>query len=179
VPNLGVAAVGNEDVGGLDVAVHNAAGMRGIECVGHFDGQVEQALQFERTSVERMLQGAAGQILHHDEQAAFMLANLMDGADVGMVQGGGSAAFAAEALKSLGIAGSFLGKKFEGDKAAEGSVFSLVNHTHSAAASKLYDAVMRDGLSDHAGGQKRSNLNGEKMGRQCERWGGRSRFRPG
>ena len=48
VENLGVAARGDEDVGGLDVAVDDALGVGGVEGVGDFDGQREQGFVIER-----------------------------------------------------------------------------------------------------------------------------------
>ena len=42
VENLGAPALGDEDVRRLDVAVHDAFGMRCIECVGYLDCQTEQ-----------------------------------------------------------------------------------------------------------------------------------------
>ena len=42
VENLGVSALGHENVGGLDVAMDDAFAVRGVERVGDFDGQAEQ-----------------------------------------------------------------------------------------------------------------------------------------
>ena len=79
----------------------------------------------------------------------FVLADFVDGADVGMVQRRGRAGFAAEALESLRVLGRIVRKKFERDEAAEQRVFRLVNDTHATAAEHFRDAVVRDGLADH------------------------------
>ena len=56
IQNLGVAALGDEDVGGLDVAVNDAFGVGGIERVGNLDGQRQNHVQFQRTPGDAMLQ---------------------------------------------------------------------------------------------------------------------------
>src|SRR5712692_3871359 len=66
-----------------------------------------------------------------------------------MVEGGGGAGFALEALERLAIARKLLGQKLQGDAAAEARVFGLVHHAHTAATELLEDAIVRDGLADH------------------------------
>ena len=41
-------------------------------------------------------------------------------------------------------------QKLESDKATEFDVFGLVDDSHTAAAQLLDDAIVRDGLADHA-----------------------------
>ena len=41
-------------------------------------------------------------------------------------------------------------KKLEGDRATELEILGPVDHTHPATAQLLDDAVVRDGLTDHA-----------------------------
>ena len=77
-------------------------------------------------------------------------ADFIYGADVGMVQSGGGTCFAAKAFQCLRILGHFVGQEFQGDEAAKLGVLGLVDHTHPAAAELLDDAVVRDGLADHA-----------------------------
>ena len=43
-----MAALGDEDIGGLDVAVDDALSVRGFEGVGDFDADGDEAFDFER-----------------------------------------------------------------------------------------------------------------------------------
>jgi hypothetical protein len=38
VENLGVPALGDEEVSGLDIAMHDALGVSRVQCVGNLDG---------------------------------------------------------------------------------------------------------------------------------------------
>jgi hypothetical protein len=53
-----------------------------------------------------------------DEGLAFVLPDLVDGADVGVVEGRGGPSFATEALQRLRIPGNLLRQELEGDKKA-------------------------------------------------------------
>ena len=149
VENLGVSALGDENVGGLDVAMDNAFAVRGVERVGDFDGQAEQDIHFERTAGDAVLQGQAIQILHGDEGLAILFADVVNGADVGMVERGSRLGLAAKALERLAVLGHIFGEKLQGDEAIEASVFGFVNDTHAATTQLFDDAVVRDGLADH------------------------------
>ena len=106
----------------------------------------EHHLQFQRASGDLVLEGHAVQELHDQEGAAVVLADVVDGADVGMIQGGGRFGFAAETLQGLMILGEIVGEEFESDEAPETGVLGFVDDTHPAAAEFLHDPVMRDGL---------------------------------
>ena len=45
IQNFGVATFGDENIGGLDVAMHDAFAVRGVEGVGHLDGKIENVVQ--------------------------------------------------------------------------------------------------------------------------------------
>jgi hypothetical protein len=92
-------------------------------------------------------QGLPLRILHSDEGLAFILADLVDGTDMGMVQSGGGARLTLKAFQSLAVLGKVFGEELQGDEAAELEVLGLINHTHTAATELLEDVVMRNGLA--------------------------------
>ncbi len=74
----------------------------------------------------------------------------MDRADVRVVQGGSSPSLAAEAFQSTQFLRQIVRKKLEGDRATELEILGFVDHTHPATTKLLDDAVVRDGLTNHA-----------------------------
>ena len=62
---------------------------------------VEESFEFERAAGDDVLERRAIEKFHGDEGAAVVFADVVDGADVGMVQRGGGAGFALEAFERL------------------------------------------------------------------------------
>jgi hypothetical protein len=98
VQNLCVASIGDEQVRRLNVPVDDAFRVRRVESIHNFDGDVEHLLQLHWSPTDGVLEGLALQILHRDEGFSILLPDVVDGADVGMVQGGCSFRLTAESL---------------------------------------------------------------------------------
>ena len=96
-----------------------------------------------------MLQRQAIKKLHGDERLLMLVINLVNGADIGMVQGGCGLRFALESGQSLPILFNLVRQELQSDKAVQLYVLSLVDNAHPAAAQLLDDAVVRDGLAKH------------------------------
>ncbi len=148
IENFGVAAARDEKIRGLDIAVDNSLRMRGVERVGDFDGNFEEAIELHRLAGDYVLQRGAIEKFHGDEGFAVFFADVVDGADARVIQCGGSLGFTLKAAQSLRIAGYFFGKKFQCDETVETRVFGFVDDAHAAAAEFFDDAVMRNGEAD-------------------------------
>src|SRR5450631_1055963 len=98
VEDFDLPARREEDIGGFYVAVDDAFGVGGVERVGELNAEVEQAIERQRTAGELRVKTLALQQLHRNKGLAFLVFYRVDGADVGMVQGGGGARFELEAL---------------------------------------------------------------------------------
>ena len=80
----------------------------------------------------------------------FSSSDVVDRADIGMIQRRCRLRLALKTAQSLGILGNVIGQKLERDKALEPSVFGLEHHAHAAAAEFFKNAVVRDGLISHS-----------------------------
>ena len=116
--------------------------MRGVQRVGKLDAHVEHRVQAQRTRGEPVLQRRALQILHRDERSSGLLADVVDRADVGMVERRCAARFTLKAAQSLGVARQSVGDELERHGTLQPRIFGFVDHAHPAAAQPGDDAVV-------------------------------------
>ena len=152
IENFGVAAAGDEDVGGFDVAMDDLLGVGGVEAVGDIDGEGKEEFEVHGTPADSVFQGLAVEKFHGDEGFAIVFADVVNGADVGMIERGRGFGFATEAFEGLGIVGDVVGKEFQGNEAVEARVFGFINYAHSAATEFFENAVVGDGPTEKRGG---------------------------
>src|SRR5207302_3347988 len=120
--NLCVTSPCDQNVSWLDVAMNNAFRVGCVKRIRDFNRQAEQNVRFERASRDAVLERHAIEILHRNEAFTLVLANFVDCADIGMVQSGSGASFAAEAFERLSILGNVVRQEFECDEAAKNGV---------------------------------------------------------
>ncbi len=80
-----------------------------------------------------------------------LVINLVNGADVRMVQCRRSFRFALKAGEGLRVFCNVIGEELKRHEAIEFHILSLIDNTHAATAELLDDAVVRDVLADHLG----------------------------
>src|SRR6266566_5804586 len=112
IENLGVSALGHEQVCRLDVAVNNSLRMRCIEGIGDFYSQLQQRFQLYRLCSNAMFQGYTIEKLHRDEGLSILVADIIDRANIRVVQGRCSLGLTLKARQGLGISGDFFGEEF-------------------------------------------------------------------
>jgi hypothetical protein len=158
------SAPGDKNVGGLNITVNNPFAMSIVERIRDRNGDFKQLVDIERPSDDQVSQGLTIEELHRNKRLIVVLADLIDGTDIGVVQGGRGLGFTLEPVQCLAIAGKFFWQELQRDKAMQSCVFGLIDHAHPATAEFFEDAVVRNGLADHW----RKNLTSPKPASQMK-----------
>ncbi len=94
----------SHDVGRLQVAVDHPVAVGGSERVGDLGGDHDGLRQRHRTAGQPVRQGPPFQVLHHEEHTFLVLSDIVQGADVRVVQGGDRLGFLLEPARRPGSA---------------------------------------------------------------------------
>ena len=154
-----------QHVGGLDVAVHEPGGVRGVQAGGHLGDDARGAPGGERALVlEAAVQVGPVDVAHDQVQAAVVLARGVHGHEVGMVDRRGQARLEREARAQARVARPVGGDHLDGDGAAQVELRRAVDDAHPAAAGDRLDPAARD---LRAGGELERGV-GVRRGRQSQ-----------
>ena len=128
---------GDENIGGLNVAVHDSFGVRGIEGIRDLDCQCKQSLVVDSRTATNVLQCRALEKLHRNECLAFFGADIINRANVGMIQGGRCSCLALKPRERLRVEAELRREEFESYRALKARVERLVDNTHPSIADFL------------------------------------------
>ena len=137
-----MAALGDENIGRLDVAMDDAFAVRGVESFRDLDSNFEGGFRLHRAPADTVLQRHPVHELHGDERLAGILADVVNGANVGMIERRRGLGFAPKPFEGLRVARQFHGKEFQGDETIQARILRFVDHAHTAAAELFDNAVM-------------------------------------
>jgi hypothetical protein len=129
--------------------VHDALRVRRVERIGHVEPELEDLARRETIGRDPAAERLALEALHHDERAALVLADVVDRADVRVVERRGRLRLALEALASGLVLEVRFRQELHRHRAVKARVLGLVDDAHPAGAQPLDDAVVRDDLTDH------------------------------
>src|SRR5215470_3602846 len=137
-----MASVSYKNICWFDVSMDDAFRVRRFQPVCYANRHVQQLLDFHGQTSDGVFQGFAFQKLHGDKGYTAFLANLVNGADIGMIQRRGCLCLSFKSRQGLCVFGQIVREELQSHEAVELNVLSLVNHAHSASAESFKDAVM-------------------------------------
>ena len=132
--------------------------MGGVECVADLFTERHDLRDRQRLAFEHVLERVALHSLHDQEGPSLVHAEVVDGADVGMIERRRGTRLARESIERLGRIRRLIRQELQRDQAAELRVFGLIDDAHTPAAEFGKDAVARNHAADH--------------NEQCPGWGG-------
>ena len=110
----------------------DALRVRRLQPVGNLNAQLENLIGSHRLARYPMPEGLALQQFHHEGGRAIVLADIVQGTDVGMVQASDDLRFAFEPCAPVGI-GTDLGREYlDGHAAVEAGIAGPIDFTHAA-----------------------------------------------
>ena len=128
----------------------DALAMRLVERVGNLGGDRQRLVERQRPSFQPRGQRLALEMRHDQVVRAIDAADVVDAADVRMVQRGDRPRLALEAGPRIGVAGDFTREDFDGNRAIETSIPGFVDLAHAAGAEHSLDLIRAE---PSAGGQ--------------------------
>ena len=137
-----------QDVVGLDVAVDDAGGVGGVEGLADLGQQVDRLLGRQRPGRDPLLQVAAVDQAHRDDQLVVLLARVVDRDDVGVIEAGGEARLAQEPLAEALVAAEVAGDHLQRHLAIEGEMGRPVDDAHPAARDQRVEPVPAESRAD-------------------------------
>ena len=139
-----MVALGDEQVGRLDVAVDDAAPVRRIEGVGHLSRQRDDPRGRHRAVLDQFTHGHALEALHDDEGLALVLAEFVDGADVRVLERGGETGLSAEPAQPFARGRGLGMEDLDRDFAPEPGVLGAMHLAHAADPEQAEKAIVRE-----------------------------------
>jgi hypothetical protein len=121
--------------------VHDALLVRGGERVGDLDRDLEGPGEGQGALLQSLGEGLAGQVLHDEVHPAALLADVVEGADVGVGDGRDRAGLVLEAGPRHGVGGHVGGQHLERHHALEAGVEGPVDLAHAPGADEPENLV--------------------------------------
>jgi len=138
----------DQDIGGLDVSVHETLGMGRVQRLCHLRDELHGARRIQRAVVGQE-PGKIGalHVAHGQVQLAFCLTCPVDRHDVRMVERGGQLRLPQEALPEAAVLRELRRDHFQRHLARELFFLGPVDGAHAAAADQRLDPVAGDGAA--------------------------------
>src|SRR5215469_10944199 len=137
-----MAKFSDKNVCGLDVAMDDSFCVSRIQCVGYLKTQVQHLFERKWLAGNSVFQCLSIQKLHRNERLAILPADVINRANVGVIESRSRFGFTPESFERLRVAGKFFRKELQGHKTVEACVLGLVNDTHPASTEFIQDAVV-------------------------------------
>jgi len=114
--------------------MHHSLAVSLVETIGDLNRVSQCLFEGQRSLLQTLRQGLPFEMLHDEEVHVPFPADVMEGADVRMVQTGDRARLSLETLAKIRITGEVCGENLDRYRAIETGIFGLIDLTHASGA---------------------------------------------
>jgi hypothetical protein len=100
IQDLRLTAFGQKQIRRFQVTMDDARRVSDIERIRNLHGEIQKLFQRERLALDAVIQRRPFQAFHDNEETVLVFADVVDGADVWMIQGRRRARFPAEIARA-------------------------------------------------------------------------------
>ena len=140
---------GHHHVAGLEIAVHDARGVRRAQRIGNLHAVLQRLGHAQAARRNQVRQRLPRHILHHHVFGFLIAGDVVNRDDIRMIEGGGGLRFLNEAAAAVAIAGACVGQHLDRDHPVQARVLRLPDLAHSAGAELLNYLVMGNRTPNH------------------------------
>ena len=127
--------------------MHHPVPVSLVESIGDLDAAAESVRERQRTFLEPPREALALDVLHDEEVHPTLAADVVESADVGMIEARDRARLAVEALAQLGAAGGLRVQDLDGHRAVEPLVPGAIHLAHATCPQRGQDLVRAEVLA--------------------------------
>ena len=127
--------------------MHHSLAVGCVQGIGDLDGDAQHFTTGNRTLDQAFGQRLAFQKFHHQVVTAVVVADVVQRADVGVIETADGLGLAGKTLPDVGAAGHAFGQDLDGDRSVQAWVVGLVDLAHAAGTGLADDFVGAEFLS--------------------------------
>jgi hypothetical protein len=144
IQNLEATVVGDEEIGGLQIAMNNRVIVGSDESRDKLKGEIEEFGFREGTGGELGAERTARNVFHYQEIGAALSIEIVNGGDIGMIEFRKRAGLIVETMASGFISDGAGMEKLKSNVAVKVGIAGQINDTHAAAANFVEDVVVAE-----------------------------------
>ena len=137
IKDLRVLCPCEEQIARLDVAVNDACRVGGLQTIDDFQRQRNEVPLIERAALQTLPQRFAFQILHDDERSTVVVAEVVDGADVRVAEGGRGPCLTPESDQGVGRVRGRAAQELHRDEAIQAGIDGFIDDAHATVGDPL------------------------------------------
>ena len=149
------ARLRQHDVAGLQVSVDDPAPVCSVERVDDLDRVFDRSRERQRSPLQPLLERLTIDVLHDQVVDVVLHPDVVERADVRMIQAGDDPGFALEACDALRVVRQMLGQRLDGDGAVQARIDGAIHLTHAARGDQGLQLVRTEDTSDEPARNRR------------------------